>query len=352
MTGLMAGRSFAEPVSCVQYFYGEGCPHCAQINQYLEDLKLKYPKIQIQKFEIYENRTNALILTDYFSKYSVQSSELVVPIVFIGDKYLAGSKDIESLLEDELNKQPNVICGSVTTGEDVVSKEEEYTKISLFTLVGAALVDSINPCAIAVLLILLSALIVTGGKKRALRAGLAFTTSIYISYLLFGLGLVSALKITGLSFWFHQFAGVFAILVGILNLKDYFWYGWGGFVIEIPRQWRPSVKKMLEKVTTPIGAFSIGFVVSLFELPCTGGPYIFILGLLAEKVTETAAIPLLLFYNVFFILPLIVITFLVYKGFTTVEKTTTWKERNIRILHLVAGIVMIVLGIIVVFDFI
>jgi cytochrome c biogenesis protein CcdA len=132
-------------------------------------------------------------------------------------------------------------------------------------------------------------------------------------------------------------------------MKDFFWYGRGGFVMEIPMSWRPLLKKLLQEVTSPIGAFVMGFIVCLFELPCTGGPYVFVLGLLAERTTRMQAIPLLLLYNIFFILPLIIITLLVYLGFTSVEKTTKWKDRHIRILHLIAGIVMLALGLFVTF---
>jgi cytochrome c biogenesis protein CcdA len=105
---------------------------------------------------------------------------------------------------------------------------------------------------------------------------------------------------------------------------------------------------MLGAITSPVGAFLMGFVVCLFELPCTGGPYIFILGLLAERMTMMAAIPILLLYNIFFVLPLVLITLFMYFGLSSVEKTTEWKERNIRKLHLVAGLIMLALGIIVV----
>jgi len=192
-------------------------------------------------------------------------------------------------------------------------------------------------------------LLLSGDKKKALKAGLAFTLSIYIIYFLFGLGLFSALQVSGLSYWFYKIIGVLAIIIGLMNIKDFFWYGKLGFVTEIPRAWRPTLKNLLNKVTSPIGAFLIGFLVCLFELPCTGGPYIFILGLLAEKATQLQAIPILLLYNLFFILPLIIITILVYVGFTNVEKATQWKEANIRILHLVAGIIMLILGTLVLF---
>lgn len=146
--------------------------------------------------------------------------------------------------------------------------------------------------------------------------------------------------------------GFLAILIGLGNIKDYFWYGAGGFIMEIPRKWRPKKKKLLRSVTSPLGAFAMGFVVCLFELPCTGGSYLFILGLLAEKSTRMQAIPLLLLYNFFFILPLLIISGLVYYGFTTVEDTNKWKNRNYKIMHLVIGVVMLILGILVVFEII
>ena len=93
----------------------------------------------------------------------------------------------------------------------------------------------------------------------------------------------------------------------------------------------------------------MGFVVCLFELPCTGGPYIVILGLLADRMTMWASIPLLLLYNLVFVLPLVVITLLIYFGFANVEKATKWKDSNLRILHLIAGLVMLVLGILITF---
>ncbi len=115
-----------------------------------------------------------------------------------------------------------------------------------------------------------------------------------------------------------------------------------------PRSWRPTLKKLLGNVTTPLGAFIIEFAVCLFELPCTGGPYLVILGLLAGKTTQIQAIPILLLYTLVFVIPLIVITMAIYFGFSTVQKAGEWKERNVRILHLIAGIIMLVLGILVV----
>ncbi len=216
---------------------------------------------------------------------------------------------------------------------------------TLPVITGAAFVDSINPCAIAVLLILLATLVSAGDKKKAVKTATAFIAALYLTYFALGIGLIGVLNLSGFATIFHQFIGILAIVIGVFNIKDFFWYGGGGFAMEIPRRWRPKLKEMLGKATSPVSAFFIGIVVTLFELPCTGGPYIFVLGLLSQNLSWFEIIPILLYYNLIFILPLIVLSGLIYFGYSSIEGTHAWKERNIKMLHLVAGIIMIILGI-------
>jgi cytochrome c biogenesis protein CcdA len=115
--------------------------------------------------------------------------------------------------------------------------------------------------------------------------------------------------------------------------------------MEVPLSWRPALKKLIKSVTSVPGAFLIGFVVSLFLLPCTSGPYIVILGLLAKSATRNYAFLLLLLYNFIFVLPMILITLAVYFNLTTVEKAEKWRKNKLKILHLIAGILVLLLGI-------
>jgi len=220
-------------------------------------------------------------------------------------------------------------------------------EVSLWVITCAGLVDAINPCAIAVLLILLGELMVfkEQGKRRVLLSGLAFISALYLAYFFLGLGLVSFLQLSGLATAFHRVIGALAIVVGLLNIKDFFFYGGGGFVMEIPRSWRPTMQKLLLKVSSPAGAFLMGLLVTLFELPCTGGPYLFVLGLLSHSLSRLETISLLLYYNLIFVSPLIILTIAIYFGYATVEKMIDWKERNLRLLHLVAGLLMLGLGV-------
>jgi len=222
-------------------------------------------------------------------------------------------------------------------------KKEVMQKLTIPIVIFAAAVDAINPCAFAVLIILMTAALSITDKKRVLKFGLAFTASIYISYFLMGLGLFSALQVSGTSHTFYIIVTILAVIIGLLNIKDYFWYG-KGFLMEVPLSWRPAMKKILNSATTPFGAFIAGLAVSLFELPCTGGPYIVILGLLAKEVTRSVGFSYLLLYNLVFISPLIILSIIIYKGLSTTEKLEKIRQEKIKTLHLIAGILMLIIA--------
>ena len=161
-----------------------------------------------------------------------------------------------------------------------------------------------------------------------------------------GLGIYRALSAVRFSNLFMKFIGSLAIIVGVLNVKDYFWYGGGGFLMEVPRKWRPKMKLIIHSVTSPIGAFVVGFLVSLFLLPCTSGPYIVILGMLSQKEMFLQALSWLLLYNLIFILPMIGITIACYFGLSP-QKAEEVRQRKLRVLHLIAGLIMIGMGVVI-----
>ena len=213
-----------------------------------------------------------------------------------------------------------------------------------------ALADSVNPCAIAVLTMVLMGILIQAPekKKRVLFAGLAFVSSVFIGYLFYGAILIQFFKVFAEflrvnSNIFYNGLGIFAMVIGALNIKDFFMYKKGGVATEMPLFMRPKVKKTIDKITSPSGAFIIGFIVTLFLLPCTIGPYIIASGLLAE-LGFLGALPWLIYYNFLFVIPMLVIVGLVYYGFTRVEDVSGWKERNIRKLHLIAGMLLFLVG--------
>lgn len=218
-----------------------------------------------------------------------------------------------------------------------------WQKLTFPVVISAATVDAINPCAFAVLIILMTVVLLKEKRKEALALGLTFTIAIYIAYFLMGVGVLSIIQATKVAHLFYLIVAILAIIIGLFNIKDYFFYGkWG--IMEVPRKWRPKMMKVIGKVASVPGAFVSGLVVSLFLLPCTSGPYLVILSLLAQG-EKFQGVLWLLFYNLIFILPMIAITLLIYFGLTSAEKLEELRQKRIRLLHLIVGIVMIVLGI-------
>lgn len=337
-------------------FYGQGCPHCAALEEFLDGIKGKYPII-LRPYEIYYNQENR----EFFEKMTKAYGKEIegVPTLFIGNKVIVGySNSMADLVEAEIAKCSVEGCispakkieGNVTeiSTESSPAEHPEVTemkkKLTIPAVIGAAIVDSINPCEFAILIILLSTILVSNSRKKALFAGLAFSLAIFISYFLMGLGIYSAVRAASFTRIFYVIVSILAIVIGLFNLKDYFWYGkW--FRMEVPMRWRPRMKMIIKSVTSVPGAFLVGFVISLFLLPCTSGPYIVILGLLAETATKSYAISLLLLYNLIFIIPMLAITFMISAGVATTAQAEEWRQRKIKVLHLIAAIILLALGV-------
>lgn len=336
------------------FFYGQGCPHCSQAKLFFENLNDL--NLNIIEKEIYFDDQNRVLFEEMASSYGEEIQG--VPTIFIDGKMFVGfNNQIKDSLEKEIERCSKEVCISPLEhhsktlsieGESSPLEDPEKTQlkkqITIPAVLSAAAVDAINPCAFAVLIILLTTILATKSRHRALSAGLAFTTSIFISYLLMGIGLYTAINATGITHWFYGIVAVLAILIGLFNLKDYLWYGkW--FIMEVPMKWRPKLKSLIKGVTSVPGAFFIGFAVSLFLLPCTSGPYIVILGLLAKTTTKNFALCLLILYNLVFILPMLIITLAIYFGFTTTKKAEEWRKGKLKHLHLIAGVILLLLGI-------
>jgi cytochrome c biogenesis protein CcdA len=226
--------------------------------------------------------------------------------------------------------------------------------LNLLSVLGLAAADAVNPCELAVLILALVAILTRfpRDRKRVLKVGLSFTAAIFIMYFLYGLVLINLFKflteLGAIQIWLYRALGAIGILLGASIIKDYFKYGAAGYVTEVPRKWRPTMKNLISKISSPKGAFITGIIVSLFLTPCTMGPYIICCGVL-EPLSFLEVIPWLLIYNIVFILPMIGITLAVYLGFSTVESVSGWREKNIKLLHLIAGIILVIIGIALLF---
>ena len=222
-------------------------------------------------------------------------------------------------------------------------------ELTIAKILSLAAVDAVNPCALAVLSLMLIAIITYNPKNRKniILAGTAFSLSVFVMYLFYGLVIIKFFQVvqalTSVRLLLYKILGGIAIILGILNIKDFFYYKPGGLGTEMPMFLRPKVKKIISGITSPKGAFTIGAFVTVFLLPCTIGPYVIAGGLLSA-FELMMVVPWLLLYNFIFILPMLAITLVVYAGIKKVEDVSEWKDKNIKYLHLISGIIIFLLG--------
>jgi cytochrome c biogenesis protein CcdA len=208
-------------------------------------------------------------------------------------------------------------------------------------IITAALIDGINPCAFAVLIFLLLSILSMESKRRILVVGSAYIGAVFVFYFLSGLGLFTLVQISGVSRWFSIIAAGLALAAGLLTLRDAF-SSTAGPLMAIPVSTKGILDRYIKKSTIP-AALVLGVLVGMFELPCTGGIYLAILSMLSGSMTLAAGIPLLLLYNLVFVLPLVLILGIVYFGVAP-EKLESWRVDKKRAIRVLMGLLMIGLG--------
>ncbi len=326
----------------IDFYYGDGCTHCAATSGIFDELSSEYD-LNITKYEVYSNAENREAMFKQYDKYGVDVRTGGVPTTIIeGKVFIVGEMEKQEWRDvfDECKAE----CD-----EKVLRRESSElieggstAELTLPVLVGAAIVDSINPCTIAVMILLISAVLYTKGKGQALLSGLLFSFTIFIMYILYGFGIMHAITTLELTRLFYILVTVAALILAIMEIRAFIDYKPGFMAVEMPMFLRPYAKKVTSEATTPIGVVIAAVFCSLFLIPCSSGPYLIVLGMIAKAAT-LQTVSYLLLYNFIFILPMLIITVLIFLGKTTVEKVGKAKDKYIRYIHLVSGIILFLL---------
>jgi cytochrome c-type biogenesis protein len=212
-------------------------------------------------------------------------------------------------------------------------------------VVVSALIDAINPCAFAVLLLTLAFLFSIGKlRNNVLKIGGVYIAGIFLAYIMIGLGLLQAFHFFNAPGFMGKIGALLMILLGAINiLNDRF----PAFPLKlkIPSVSHHKIAMLMEKATIPT-AFALGLLVGVCEFPCTGGPYLMVVGLLHDQTTYLAGVAYLVLYNLLFVLPLVVVL-MITGDKSVVEKVQHWRSSNLRHSRLIGGLVMVAIGILI-----
>lgn len=334
-------------------FVEEGDPEGADLELWAIQLLDRHPLLSLRRMSL-QDAENQRLLSGLLRLFNARGDP---PAFFVGDLAMAGgrlyaqraavrpfddSPETTAYVDERVSRAVDAAASSP------IERFRVRERVTLWAVIGAAALDSVNPCDFAVLVLLLGTLLVIGRRGKVIWAGLAFSAGIFLSYYLLGFLVYSVLGITvgtrGFREPFIYAVSALAILVGLWEMKDLLWYGkW--FSIEVPDRWKPRLKAATASVLTIPGAFLIGVLDSLFLAPCTSGPYLAILSLLSQTTERLHGALLLFLYNLIFILPMIAITLMVHFGLTTTARAERWRQAKLTKLHFVTGVVMVGLGV-------
>ena len=334
--GLDSGASVPDDQAIhIAYFYKRGCEKCEKANQILRKLKERHPEVVIEKRNVKENQELLEAMGQLHKVPEVK--RLTTPAVFIGETYFLDNVD-EDQLETVIQRYlPTGVASRLSqaelktedAGARIISR---FRSLRVLTIAGAGLIDGINPCAFATIVLFISYMSLAGRRRREmLMTGIAFTSAVFVTYFLLGMGALRFLEYLNsfsiIAKIVYLIAAMATFAIAILSFYDAYKAKLGKareIKLQLPKSLKSRIHKIIRKQTKTssvvAGALVIGFAIAALELVCTGQVYLptitFVAGVAGMRIH---ALSYLLLYNLMFIVPLLIIFGFVYLGATFVQ---------------------------------
>ena len=234
------------------------------------------------------------------------------------------------------------------TGQaDQISKRGFFGLAGLITT--SAFLDGLNPCAFAVLLFFIAFLYsIKRTRASIVKMGLTYIAAIFLAYLLIGVGLAQAIVISGAPHLMAKIGAWLVIGLGVIQLLGLVFPRFP-IRLRIPVDTKSTLEHWIHKATLP-AAFIGGFLVGLCTFPCSGGIYVAIIGLISAETTKWQGLGWMIWYNLIFVSPLLIILALAGNAKAT-EKISALERAEAKTTKIVIGTFMIALGAVILIFF-
>ena len=362
-------------------FHGDGCPHCASEIEYLNSIENKYENLEIVKYEVWYNEENSNFLQEVYNAYSITSRG--VPTTVIGNTIFMGYSDstgskieraINYYLENDYIDQIERIKNNEFDKKDLIDHFEEEEKktdeemtidvpilgkinLKRVSLISSAvvigLVDGFNPCAMWILLFLISVLIGMKNKKRMWALGLTFLITSALVYMLIMLSWIQiAVKITTV-IWVRNIIAIIALVGAIINIRSYIKSRKDSGCEVVDDKRRKNIFAKIRKFTSEksfllalVGVIGLAVSVNLVELACSAGlPLVFTELLALNNISDSMKFFYTFIYIVFFLLDDLIVFFIAMFTMKITGISTKYNKYS----HLIGGIIMLLIGILLIF---
>jgi hypothetical protein len=352
-----------QPVVHLYFFWSLACPHCLEARPFIEAIPESRPWVKLHSLELTrhpENVRHYLALADQVG----QPAQYVPGLLFCGrmqtgwddaatsgqallaelDACRATAKTGSAL--DVARALPEPVFSVPVLGEVAL----DGTSLPLMTVLIAGL-DAFNPCAFFVLLFLLSMLVHQHSRARMLAIGGVFVLVSGLMYFAFMAAWLNLFQVFGQLAWVTLAAGAVALAIGLVNVKDFFFFG-RGVSLSIPESSKPGIYRRARAIlaagnvpTMLAATVLLAAAVNVYELLCTAGfPMVYTRLLTLQDLSPAEHYLYLALYNLVYVIPLAVIVGVF--AFTLGARKLT--EREGRLLKLMSGVMMLQLGMLLV----
>ena len=357
----------------IYLFHGDGCPHCAEEINYLSTLDPN--DVKIIKYEVWYNEENATFMEEVKKNLGIKKQG--VPVTIIGDSYILGygngtDKKINRAIKyyqehDYIDAIEEIKNGTYEkkseksdfekeeeksdeeTSINVVGKKVNLKNVSLTTaavLIG--LIDGFNPCAMWVLLFLISILMGMKDRKRQWIIGLTFLLTSGLVYLLIMFSWVNVVAKMTTIIWLRNIIAIVALIGGIINFRSFIKSRDSGCEVVDDKKRKKMFSKIRkftgEKnlVLALIGVAGLAISVNVVELACSAGlPIVFTEILALNNVSVFMSFVYTIIYILFFMIDDLIIFFIAMFTMKVTGISTKYNKYS----HLIGGIIMIAIGI-------
>lgn len=339
------------------YFYWSAtCPHCLEARPFVEAIPAARPWVTLHSLELTGQPENA-------RRYQAMAAQLgqeaasVPALLFCGEMHV-GWDQAETSGAEMLRRldacHDRLLAGAAAPGPapqrlvlPVLGEvDPQHFSLPLLTLAIAAL-DAFNPCAFFVLLFLLSLLVHQKSRKRMLAIGGIFVLFSGLMYFAFMAAWLSLFQLLGNLAWVTLAAGVLAVLVGAVNIKDFFAFE-QGLSLSIPESRKPDIYRRARAIVSAdnfpamvAATIFLAIAANFYELLCTAGfPMVYTRLLTLSGLPSGGRYLYLALYNLIYVVPLALIVLAFVRSMGARKLT----EREGRLLKLLSGTMMLELG--------
>ncbi|HLE06598.1 MAG TPA: hypothetical protein VI790_04545 [Candidatus Nanoarchaeia archaeon] len=349
----------------IYLFWAEGCPHCASEKVFLNQLTSENSNIIVHQYEISGNAENLKLIQEVGEKLGVNVKG--VPFTVIGEHYIIGwyneattGKEILDAINCTMNNQCSDIIAGLTQNTDsnnntminlpilgqVNAKEASLPIISIVM----GLLDGFNPCAMWILIFLISLLLGVENKIKRWIYGSVFIISSALVYFLFMTAWLNLFIFIGLVTWIRIIIGLIAFYAAYINIKEFVNEPKGCPITGVKKRQKvfTKLKKYIQEknfILGLLGLFALAFMVNLVELLCSAGlPAVFTQVLAMNELTTIEHYSYILLYILFFMLD----DLLVFSIAMITMQETGLSTKYSHYTRLIGGIIMLIIGVLMI----